>query len=335
MPAGAFGRDWADVTAASFQFRRIRRDFPSRLGADAAKRGVERLLIRGLGDDGIPCYGEIAPWPGFPTESLAEAEGLLRAAEGDLGRLRASVARSDKPLPCLGSALSMVDTWKASAGFAGALPCAGLLGAHEGPAEAGRLAGQGHACIKAKVAAGGDPERLRAILRATPRETTLRIDANGALGLPEARALVELARAEARVEFVEQPLPPGHPGYAELGHEKVALDESFLGRGAGAPEAAGWRGTLVVKPAMAGDWDGLARLLAGHPADLVVFSSCFETAFGRQASLALAHRLGARRPVGFDTLGRAGGDGWEAHEPGPLARGRADIDWEALWARAS
>lgn len=292
---------------------------------------VERLLIRAVDEEGQIAYGEIATWPGFPTESPAEAEAVLNSAGGDLATLLK--LGSAGPLPCLGAACSMLERWQEIAQFAGALPCAGLLGESAGPARAAELAGLGYGCLKAKVRAGEGQERLKAILAATPRETSLRLDANGALDLEEAVELVGWARAEPRVEFVEQPLAPGSAGYAALGSAKVALDESFLCRSRRAPEAEGWEGLVVVKPAMAGNWDELRALLADIPAERLVVSSSFETAVGFQAGLAFAAEVGATRALGFGTLGADAG--WERHNAGPFVRGRPDIDWEGLWAQAT
>jgi len=85
-----------------------------------------------------------------------------------------------------------------------------------------------------------------------------------------------------------------------------------------------------VKPALAGDWDELRRWRRGHAGD-VVYSSCFETAFGRQAALWLAAQDPQAGAVGFDTLGRFEMDGRDRHESGPSARGRLDISWHDLW----
>lgn len=315
------------MARGSFQFRKILRRLPARGGA------IGRLLVRGVDGGGRVGYGEVAPWPGFPTETLETAERVLAAAGGDLGALRERVGRGDSPLPCLGAALSMIEEWDDLAGYGGELNCAGLLGEAEGATRAAELAAQGYACLKAKVRPGEGLDRVRGIVAATPGSVSLRLDANGRLGVGEARELLEWARGEPRVEFVEQPLAPGDPGFAELGTEKVALDESFLCRGSLAPEAEGWRGFLVVKPAMAGNWGELRALLGRIPAERVAVSSCFETAVGFQAGLAFAARMGTPRAVGFGTLGSD--EGWERHAAGPRARGRTDIDWEGLWARAA
>jgi len=258
---------------------------------------------------------------------------VLQSCEGDLRRLRETIGARATSLPCLQAALSMADAWDEARSFRGALPCAGLMSEGEGAEVAARLAELGYPTLKAKITTGEPSQRIREILAATPTEVKLRLDANGSLALAEAGNLVEWAGEEPRIEFVEQPLPPGHPGYAALDPTKVALDESFLNRASCSPEARDWRGFLVVKPSLAGDWKELRKHLGVYPIQKVVISSALETAVGRQVGLFFAASLGAIPAVGFDTLGRMEADGWDVHIRGPQASGRDDIDWEGLWAR--
>jgi O-succinylbenzoate synthase len=304
---------------------------PALRPAGDGNRSIERILLRAVDAAGGIGFGEVAPWPGFPTESLEEAAAVLESAGGNLGRLRR--ASEEGALPCLGAALSMVSAWDQAAAFAGEMACAGLLGEGEGEARAAELAARGYVTLKAKLRPGDNPDRFRTILAATPAELRLRLDANGRLDLTEALVLMDWARGEPRIEFVEQPLAAGDPGYAALGPSKVALDESFLCGPRRAPETEGWEGFLVVKPAMAGDWKSLRELLRAHPPERLIMSSAFETAVGFQAGLAFAAALGTTRAVGFGTLGSD--PKWERHSPGPFAAGRTNIDWEALWASAA
>lgn len=324
--------DWARLPCLSperLEFRAIRRRFraPLRTGAGQVE-AVDRILIRATRADGTTGYGEVAPWPGFATESTEEALAVLRSCEGDLGRLRGHVR--NQRLPCLAAALSMVEHWEAIARFEGGLPCAGLLAEGATPQAAAEKAAEGWTTLKLKVGSETPPAAARAILAAMPAPTLLRLDANGTLSLVPARGWVELARSEPRIEFVEQPLPPEHAGYVSLGPDKVALDESFVDAG---PDDR-WRGLVVAKPCLLGDWQAFLGWARRDPARLVV-SSCFETAIGRQASLWLAAQVGSPRAVGFDTLGRFETDGRDRHGAGPVARGRSDINWEAFWAEAA
>lgn len=314
-----------------FEFRRLRRRFrrPLRTGAGEIE-AVDRILLRAEGPEGVG-FGEVAPWPGFPVESADTAAAALREAGGDLGRLRSIVRVRGATLPCLASALSMTASWGEIARFRGGVPSAGLLDG--GPGSAAAKVAEGFTCLKLKVAPGDGLEGAKAAREALPPGGLLRIDANGSLRLDEARAWVAFAREDERVEFIEQPLPPDHAGYLSLGPDRVALDES-VANPAVARDAARWQGIVVVKPALAGDWDALGAWAAPRRGRLVV-SSAFETAVGRQAALWLADRLGSARAGGFDTLGRFEPDNRELHAGGPVARGRDDVDWEAFWAAAT
>lgn len=310
-------------------FRAIRRRFrtPLRTGSGLVE-SVDRVLLRAVRADGTAAYGEVAPWPGFATESAERALEVLRACQGDVAQLRA--ATRTRVLPCLVSALSMIDHWDAIARFDDGRACAGLLPAGSGPEDAATLAAKGWRTLKLKIGAATPIGDARAILAATPPEVTLRLDANGSLTLVPARAWVEFARAEPRVEFVEQPLPVDHAGYASIGPEKVAHDESFVQAGG----ATRWEGLVVAKPSLLGDWDGF--LASGNAMNgRTIVSSCFETAIGRQAGLWFASRVGSPRAIGFDTLGRFEADGRDLHASGPVARGRADIDWARFWEDAA
>ena len=306
------------MRAGNYEFRRIRRRFRKAVVTGAVTvDAVDRILIRASGDEGVG-YGEVAPWPGFPTESADEAAEALRSAQGDLARLEAKVAA--RALPSLAAALSSCRRWREIAAFGGALDCAGLVASGE---DARGKAALGHRTLKLKVGPGDGPDLARAALDTFAG--TLRLDANGSLDLGAARRWTEFARSEPRVEFLEQPLPAGHAGYASLGPDKVALDESFT-----TPEGPAWAGPVVVKPSLAGDWDGLLAWRRTRSAP-VVYSSCFETAVGRQAGLWLASLDPAPLAVGFDTLGRFELDGRDRHEGGPIARGLADYDWARFW----
>ena len=297
--------------------RRFRRPLLTGRGPVEA---VDRLLLRTETDEGVG-YGEVAPWPGFPTESVEQALEFLRSAQGNLPHLIAAVDASPAPLPCLSSALSSCRLWEKITGFGGSLPCAGLMTLSVMETEA--KAAEGFKTLKVKISPETSEESILSVLSRFPGR--LRLDANGSLDLQTARRWTEFARAQAQVEFLEQPLPVGHPGYASLGPDKIALDESFL-----TPGGVDWSGTIVVKPLLAGDWDELLAWRATHVGP-VVYSSCFETAIGRQGALWLAAQDSAAGTVGFDTLGRFESDGRDRHAHGPSAGGLPSYDWAGFW----
>lgn len=308
-------------------FRRIRRRFrtPLRTGIGLVE-SVDRLLIRGEDASGTIGYGEVAPWPGFKTESIDEAEQVVRGAQGNLEQLRRTVQKNEAALPCLASALSMLNAWSEIKKFGGSLPCAALLREGASPSEAADRVAQGFSVLKFKIGPTTTVESVQAILAGTPKSTILRLDANGLLSLVPAREWTDFIRSESRIEYIEQPLLIDHAGYTSLGPEKIALDESFTSP----RDDTGWPGIIVVKPSLVGDWDSFRRWSKNTPAKFT-FSSCFETAIGRQAALALAAELQPAQTAGFDTLGWFEQDGCERHTPGPVVHGLADYDWERLW----
>ena len=309
------------MTGGFFDFKRVHRRLRTPLTTGAGSvNSVDRIILRTQSDQGTG-YGEIAPWPGFPTESVEQALEFLRSAQGNLPHLIAAVDASPTPLPCLSSALSSCRLWDKIIGFGGSLPCAGLMTLSVMETEAKVAAG--FKTLKVKISPETSEESIHGVLSRFPG--SLRLDANGSLDLQTARRWTEFARAQAQVEFLEQPLPVGHPGYASLGPDKIALDESFL-----TPGGIDWSGIVVVKPLLAGDWDDLLAWRTTR-ADAVVYSSCFETAIGRQGALWLASQDPAAGTVGFDTLGRFESDGRDRHPQGPSASGLPGYDWAGFW----
>ncbi|MEI6461665.1 MAG: enolase C-terminal domain-like protein [Verrucomicrobiota bacterium] len=308
-----------------FDFKRVRRRFRSPLATGAGNvDAVDRVLLRCQSETGVG-YGEIAPWPGFPSETIDQAIEVMRSAQGNYSHLCSTVQASRSALPCLAAALSSCEHWTAIAAYGGELPCAGLI-ALSGDDAAAKIAA-GFQTLKIKISATTQEPSIREIFSLFAGQ--VRLDANGSLNLTAARTWAEFARSEKRVEFLEQPLPVGHPGYASLGQDKIALDESFL-----TPAGSDWPGLVVIKPLLAGDWTEL-RAWRQHRLSPVVYSSCFETAIGRQAALWLASLDEEVGTVGFDTLGRFEHDARDRHPAGPIVRGMADFDWDAFWREIS
>ena len=298
-------------------WRRFRRALRTGMGPVEA---VERILIQSQTDLGIG-YGEVAPWPGFPTETTETAIEVLRSAQGSLSHLTAVVAAAPQ-LPCLAAALSSCRHWDAIAAFGGALPCAGLL--TDDPQSLAKKNAEGFRTLKVKILPETTINDIRRMLASFTG--TLRLDANASLDLATARAWLEFVRSEPRIQFLEQPLPVGHAGYASLGTAKVALDESFL-----TPAGLEWDGPVIVKPLLVGDWDHFLAWRKAEATRAVTYSSCFETAIGRQGALWLAAQDLAPTAVGFDTLGHFEMDGRDRHVGGPEARGALDISWNQFW----
>ncbi len=190
-------------------------------------------------------------------------------------------------------------------------PVAGLLpgGASALASAAAKLAA-GYRSLKWKIGVLPVDEEIAIaseLLDTVPLDVKLRLDGNGGLS-PDALArwLDFLGGFPDRVEFIEQPLPPGAEAtMAAMGASgglPIALDESLNGPGGGQWLRPGaWAGPLVIKPLLMGDLLALEARLRPVATQLV-YSSVFETVFGLCEALDLIGRLPASPyALGFDT----------------------------------
>ena len=136
-----------------------------------------------------------------------------------------------------------------------------------------------------------------------PRNTQLRLDANGGLRLAEAERWLQVCESWP-VEYLEQPLPPDQLNdLLKLSAQystPLALDESVATlEQLKTCYELGWRGIYVIKPAIAGFPSHLRQFCQSHAID-AVFSSVFETTIGQRAGLKLAAELGnCDRAMGY------------------------------------
>ncbi len=261
-------------------------------------------------------FGEVAPVPSFGAGALAEAEALLAGLGGavDAG----CVERIGEHCGCLRFALGCAFGLETVAPAVQRLPVAALLPAGKAACVAvDEAVAAGFVAFKWKVGVLDDADEwgiLDDLLARLPAHARLRLDANGAWTLRRAMKWLDRC-AERPVEFVEQPCFAGASEGATLQRRAddalmglaadyptpIALDESVAGLPAlRAWLARGWRGVVVVKPALAGDPAGVLAALAENQAD-AVFSSAFETGVGRQAALRMAFSFRGRqaRALGF------------------------------------
>jgi len=192
-------------------------------GASLTRTAVFVDLEGGLGEAAVvPYHGEsVEAVTAYLEEARARLEGAPASLQGRLARLPAEGSRAGR------AALEMAlfDLWGRALGA----PLWRLFGLDPDRApptsftiamgDPGEMAGLARAAkmpvIKLKVGGEGDLSRLEAVRAARP-DARIRVDANGGWTPAEARRLIpELARL--RVEFLEQPLPPGErAAYAEL-----------------------------------------------------------------------------------------------------------------------
>jgi L-alanine-DL-glutamate epimerase-like enolase superfamily enzyme len=162
----------------------------------------ELALIRIEGDDGLVGYGEAAPLESYDGVSLdaviAELRGKgttslpqARAAE-ELARLDLQARREARALGEPGADAIVVNR------TLGGGPPSEMAG------RAREAVREGYSCLKVKVGLPDDLERVAAVREAIGPWPALRVDANGAWSVEEARAAIA-ALAPFDLQLVEQP----------------------------------------------------------------------------------------------------------------------------------
>lgn len=287
----------------------------------------EGLLVRLRDGWGRVGYGEVAPISWFGSETVEDARAFCEAQGGEW---QADTVPDELPATQfgLGCALANLDVENSLVGMEPVTAdLCGLLPAGESALEtAQQLIDQGYRTLKWKVGVQPIAEEIRwleQLVDDLPKNTQLRLDANGGLSSDQAEQwlaacdAINASSPGATIEYLEQPLPPDQiEAMGELGRRygtAIALDESVstLAQLENC-WTQGWRGVVVVKPAIAGSPQRLQAFYQQHRPRLV-FSSAFETSVGRRAALALAARCSsAPAPaLGFGTLGYFADD-WDA-----------------------
>ena len=288
----------------------------------------------------------------FPGHSGPWAEALAALApQASKADLEACLPQLPAPLAfALGAALAELDgllgaepdPWRPAPPSAWLLPAGegalavlrSLLASHAPSAEAwptGPAAPIGPAPLKAaaltlkwKLAAHPDPlERrlLEELLALLPSTARLRLDANGGWDRPTATAWADRLAGEPRLEWLEQPLPPGdQEGLNALAQLlPVALDESLR---VDPSLRQRWPGWQVRRPALEGDPRPLlAELRSGRPRLMV--STALETGIGRR----WVHHLAALQVAGPTPTAPGLAPGWTP--AGPLFAPDPLVVWEA------
>ncbi|MGB6017035.1 MAG: o-succinylbenzoate synthase, partial [Nodosilinea sp.] len=291
------------------------------------------LLIRLRDSSGRVGYGQIAPIPWFGSETLEDALTFCHAQDKEW---RAETVPDALPATQfgLGCALAALVGESPDAGCEPAIAdICGLLPAGEAALDlASQRLAQGHRTLKWKIGVHTVDDEihwLERLMEKLPNHTQLRLDANGGLSIDQAEqwlAVCDRINTDthmAAIEHLEQPLPPDQiAAMKALGRRyrtAIALDESVATLNQLEDcWAEGWRGVVVIKPAIAGSPQRLQVFCQTHRPQLV-FSSAFETIVGRQAALAVASRCSSApvAALGFGTQGWFADD-WDTLTPAEL-----------------
>lgn len=318
-------------------YRSYRREFLQPLRTAHGEWFAREGFIVRIESDKAVGYGEIAPVPDFGTESLERAANFLEQWVADPIIMPSG-------LPCCTFALTtaMQQSKRPACAEARDYPVAGLLPAGMDAIDVAKAkSDEGYTTLKWKI--GVSPfEAEKAIfedlLALLPGAVSLRLDANGGLGRYELEGWLELlSRSQGRIDYLEQPLPPGDEAMmAEMAKASaipIALDESLNRPGRERWLTPGaWDGPLVIKPLLMGNMAPLLeqlRPLAGQ----LVFSSVFETGIGLFHALDLADGIpGIKYAIGFDTIA-VFDDNLAGVASGPAlhAKDRAETDLESIW----
>lgn len=162
-------------------------------------------LDRVLADLDRAAAGTLA---GAGLEGDADVRTLLAAcADRDISS--AALAAIDVALLDLLGRATGLPAWQIlGAGRVAPVECNGTLGGGEPDAvaaDAAELAGRGFRALKIKVGIGDDRGRVAAVRAAVGPDVALRVDANGAWSIAQAREELRGIAASAQLELAEQP----------------------------------------------------------------------------------------------------------------------------------
>lgn len=282
-------------------------------------RGAARSFLRlTLDDDGVLGTADACPWPGLHAEDVHTLERALARSALELPSFSDDLSIEELAARCDALSGSRLAAWAFfSASLRGRAArahttVARLLGARTSTIRTAALVLAGEPIDAALARALGSAEtvkvkirdlstgraRIREAHRAWPR-ARLRVDANGALSVDEARMLIDETR-DLPIEFFEDPVADPRLGTGAALHGPVAVDAAAAWLDDDILRAIG-PAALVVKPSVVGPTRTLALgTLARRLGVPLVVSSAFCT---RRARALLAILQGALDPTTTAGLG--------------------------------
>ncbi len=251
------------------------RSFATAHGDMATREGVLLIVTT---DTGLIGIGEMAPMPTMGSETLAEAcdalvTALPRLRESPLDTAFIVIQNLPSSVVC-GLEMSLLDIQSKRDGYdigmllsdgplRSTVPVNAIIGAQSVEdvfISALSAKQRGFSCVKLKVGSTKNPavdiERIAAVRSALGPDIQLRLDANEAWTLEEARAILSQC-VSYRIQYIEQPLPRRDLiGVQHLRRSvsiPIALDESVSNlESARRVLRYGAADILVIKPQLAG-----------------------------------------------------------------------------------
>ncbi|MDR9417467.1 o-succinylbenzoate synthase [Gracilimonas sp.] len=283
----------------------------------------EGIIVCYTDEQGIEAYGEVAPLPGFSTESLNEVEQVLSVNKEHLEesiksgnaketlKLLHQIHRFPSLSFGLGTLIYDLEAKRENTSLLkylfpdwdGTLKANGVVGLKSKSgtlADVEHLSNNGFETIKIKIGQNIEEEidHLKAIRKGYPN-IKIRVDANQSWDETEAiRNLKELENLS--IEYCEQPIPAGNPEslkrVSDSTNIPVAADESIRNiQDAKELSEAESADIFIIKPMLYGAFDDFfvtKEIVDTHLID-TVFTTSLETAIGRAAIAALAAGLGS------------------------------------------
>lgn len=254
-------------------------------------RERQGIIVRLTAGDGRSGWGEIAPLPWFGSETLEQAIAFCQGLNGHISSEQLWLISGQLPACQFGFGAAWEDLLGPASPPAPAVISSALLPTGSAALTAwANLWQQGHRTFKWKIGVAPIEQELEAfgqLMHMLPATARLRLDANGGLTPDQAQQWLEQGdRHACRLEFIEQPLPPGQEDTMQQLSQQfltpVALDESVATLAQlRACYRQGWRGVVVIKAAIAGFPWQLRQFCQTEGVD-PVWSSVFETGIGRQ-----------------------------------------------------
>jgi o-succinylbenzoate synthase len=283
------------------------------------------LLLLSLEDSsGRIGYGEAAPLEPYDGVNMDDVVGAIEDCRATLIRVgvldRADLLAQCAQLTVVPHALAAIDLalWDLTGRQQGR-PLWHLLGATSchpvdvnytvnatdragAAAEADVARAAGYRCLKVKVGVGDDAGRVAAVRAVAGREAAIRLDANGAWSVDEARAALEVLEP-AGIELCEEPVH-GFDEVEQLSRQidvPLALDES--GHLAGALDRR-FCDSVCLKVGLSGGVTGLLDVAgkARRAGYRLYLASALDGPIGIAAALHAACAVRPDRPSGLATL---------------------------------